>query len=162
MNAASVKGGEVIYDSNSGRYIMTFISNGKEYYAYVSPGSTTEQVYGKDFTITATPTGNTFRGSTIFDITSMTSYDGSGYILKDSGTRLLTESDISGMSKQQIALARNEIFARHGRPFSTPEYKDYFAKCSWYKVNPSYNINDDMSNLNETEQANVNFLLRHE
>lgn len=161
VNSILAKGGEVVYDANSGRYIMSFIHDNKRYYAYVSAGSTTEQINGKYMTITAVPTSGTYKGSTIFDIKTITTYDGS-YIIKDSGTRVLTESDISGFSKDKLALARNEIFARHGRVFSTPKYKEYFESCSWYSVNPNYNMNDDKSNLNDIEIKNVEFLLKHE
>lgn len=154
-------GGEVVYDNNSGRYIMSFISGGKEYFAYVSAGSTTDQIYGKSMTVTAVPTGSTYRGSTIFDITSLTTYEGD-YIIKDSGTKLLTESDIAGLSKDQLALARNEIFARHGRPFTTPAYKEYFESRSWYHVDPNYNINKDNDYLNDVESKNVNLILSRE
>lgn len=140
---------------------MTFISSNKEYYAYVSAGSTTDQIYGKNMTITALPTASTYRGSTIFDIKTLTTYEGD-YIIKDSGTRLLTDADIAGMSKDKLALARNEIFARHGRPFTMQVYKEYFESRSWYKVNPNYNLKDDGSNLNEVEMKNVDFIFAKE
>lgn len=161
VNSVLARGGEVVYDSNSGRYIMTFTSGNKRYYAYVSSGSTTAQISGKYMTITAVPTDMTYKGSTIFDIKTLTTYEGD-YIIKDSGIKRLTESDISGLSKEQLAFARNEIFARHGRPFSTQKYKDYFAQKSWYNINPNYNLNDDKSNLNDIESENVDFLLKHE
>ena len=112
-------------------------------------------------TITAVPTDTTYKGSTVFDIKTLTNYDGD-FIIKDSGTRLLTESDIAGLSKEELALARNEIFARHGRPFSTAKYKEYFEQKSWYTINPDYNIDDDKSHLNDIESKNVDFLLRYE
>ncbi|MDO5396409.1 MAG: YARHG domain-containing protein, partial [bacterium] len=161
INSVLAIGGEVVYDSGSGRYIMTFTSGNKRYYAYVSAGSTTAQINGKYMTITAAPTDATYKGSTVFDIKTLTTYEGD-YIIKESGTRLLTESDISGFSKDQLALARNEIFARHGRPFSTHKYREYFEQKSWYSINPNYNLDDDKSNLNEIESANVEFLLKHE
>ena len=161
VNSVLAKGSEVVFDNNTGKYIMSFISGGKRYYAYVSSGSTTSQISGKYMTVTAVPTGQTYKGSTVFDIKTLTMYDGD-YIIKDSGTRLLTQNDIAGFSKDTLALARNEIFARHGRPFSTPKYKEYFSQKSWYKVNPNYNLDDDKSNLNEIEVKNVEFLLKEE
>ena len=39
------------------------------------------------------------------------------YVLPDSDTKLLTDADVSGLSAYDLYLARNEIFARHGRMF---------------------------------------------
>ena len=36
------------------------------------------------------------------------------YILPDSSSRILSDSEVSGLSKEELRLARNEIFARHG------------------------------------------------
>ncbi len=137
---------------------MTFIVGDKKYYANVSEGSTTEQIKGKPYTVTAVPTSDVYDGNTIYEITNLTNYEGD-YILANSGTKLLTSSDISGLSKYDLALARNEIYARHGRKFQTPEYNAYFSGKSWYKINPNYNYSDDNSNLNDTENKNVQFIL---
>ena len=162
VDAKLSKGGEVIYNSLTGRYLMTFITDNKKYYANVSPGSTTDQINGKYMTITAAPTGETYNGNTVYEISTLTYYSGDGYILKDSGTRLLTDKDIAGLSKDTLALARNEIYARHGRKFKMAVYQDYFNKCSWYSVNPNYNYADDNSNLNSIEAKNVAFILKAE
>ena len=93
--------------------------------------------------------------------TSITNYAGD-YILANSGTKLLTNDDIKGMSKHDLALARNEIYARHGRKFQTEEYSKYFSGKSWYSINPNYNYSDDDSNLNSIEVKNVQFILNAE
>lgn len=162
VDAKLAKGGQVIYNQSTGRYLMTFISGNTVYYANVSAGSTTEQIKGKYMTVTAAPTGETYEGNTVYEISVLTNYDGSGYILSNSGTKLLTSDDIAGLSKDQLALARNEIYARHGRKFKMAVYQDYFNKCSWYSVNPNYNYSDDNSNLNEIEAKNVVFILKAE
>lgn len=154
-------GGEVIYNDATGKYLMTFVTNDVKYYATVSTGSTTDQVRGKSYTITAKPTIETYNGNTVYDITSMAKYDGD-YILPNSGTKLLTNNDIKGMSKHDLALARNEIYARHGRKFQTEEYSKYFSAKSWYSKNPNYNYADDESNLNSIEIKNVQFILSAE
>ena len=66
------------------------------------------------------------------------------------------------MSKHDLALARNEIYARHGRKFQTEEYSKYFSSKSWYSINPNYNYSDDDSNLNSIEVKNVQFILNAE
>ena len=92
----------------------------------------------------------------------MTTYDGGKYIISDSNTRLLTEEELSGYTKAELGLARNEIYARHGRKFKTAEYNNYFSKCSWYSINPNYNYNDDSSNLNSIEKKNAALILKVE
>ena len=154
-------GGEVIYNQSTGKYLMTFTVGNTRYYANVSEGSTTDQIKNKPYTITAKPTGESYGGNTIYEISSLTNYEGD-YIIADSGTRLLTNSDINGLSKYDLALARNEIYASHGRKFQTAEYSAYFSSKSWYKINPNYNYSDDNSNLNETEIKNVDFILAAE
>ena len=161
ITARQVIGGEVILNEGTDRYLMTFIMDGKRYYANVSAGSTTEQIKNKTFSIDADATLESYGGNTVYEISRMknTSED---YLFENSNTKLLTESDIQGMSKYDLALARNEIYARHGRKFKTPEYSAYFSSKSWYKINPNYNYDDDNSNLNEIEKKNVLFILNAE
>ena len=85
----------------------------------------------------------------------------SDYLLPDSNSRYLTEADLSGLSHEQLCLARNEIFARHGRIFKTPEIAAYFNTKSWYKgtVSPE-NFNEKV--LNQYEWANISFIRDYE
>ena len=57
----------------------------------------------------------------------------SEYIIPDSNSRYLTESDISGLSLQQLNYAKNEIYARRGRKFDSVELQEYFGSKSWYR-----------------------------
>lgn len=84
----------------------------------------------------------------------------SDYIFKDSDSRVLTDEDLKGLSKEQLALARNEIFARHGYVFKENTFKQYFQNKSWYKPNPSYDGSD--SALNQTEIANYKIIQKWE
>jgi len=79
------------------------------------------------------------------------------YILPYSNKRTLTSEDLKGLSKNQLALARNEIFARHGYTFPTEPYKSYFASKSWYKPNPKYT--NDGKELSALERHNVKVIL---
>lgn len=54
------------------------------------------------------------------------------YILPDSSSIRLTESDISHLSLRELNYAKNEIYARHGRIFQSQELRDYFESKSWY------------------------------
>ena len=161
ISSRLITGGEVIRNSATGKPLMTFIMDGVRYYAHVSEGSTTEQIKGKPFTVNADATSETYNGNTIYEISNMTKYDGD-YILPESGTRLLNENDIKGLSKYDLALARNEIYARHGRKFQTAEYSTYFSSKPWYHIDPNYNYSDDDGNLNEIERENVMFILEAE
>lgn len=73
-------------------------------------------------------------------------------------TRLATESDVTGKSKQEIRILRNAIFARHGYKFKDKSLQQHFSKFSWYK--PQYA--DVSGQLNSIEQKNVSFLRSHE
>lgn len=80
-----------------------------------------------------------------------------GYIFSDSSDRLLTDADIQGLSAWELKVARNEIYARHGRKFNSEELQNYFDSRDWYQgtVAPG-DFTDAM--LSEIELANVRFL----
>lgn len=78
------------------------------------------------------------------------------YIISDSNSRYLTEDELSSYNKSDLALIRNEIFARYGYIFQSEEYKNYFSKKSWYS--PKEGISADTSTLNEVEKANVELI----
>lgn len=80
------------------------------------------------------------------------------FIIPYSSERYLTEADIKDFSKDELALARNEIFARHGYVFNTDKYKDYFGKKAWYKPNPNFKETD----LNDFEKYNASYIKKHE
>lgn len=63
---------------------------------------------------------------------SYSSGTNNSYYFPDSNTRLISESELYGMSERDLILARNEIFARHGRIFTTDYIRDYFNSQSWY------------------------------
>ncbi|MBR5344137.1 MAG: YARHG domain-containing protein [Oscillospiraceae bacterium] len=83
------------------------------------------------------------------------------YLIPDSDSRYLTEADLKDLSWQQCTLARNEIYARHGRKFLTKEIADYFNSKTWYKgtIEPAA---FGESLLSEIERANVNFIMQYE
>lgn len=83
------------------------------------------------------------------------------YILSDSATRLLTTSDLSGLSMSELELARNEIYARHGRRFDTGYIQKYFDNQQWYSgtIDPD---DFDYGVLSDIEVANVWFIYNYE
>lgn len=91
--------------------------------------------------------------------------DAGKYILPDSSTVYLTEADLAGFTAEELRLARNEIYARHGRAFKTDWIRDYFEGKDWYE--PLYDADYFDSNLaetalNEYEKANAAFILAYE
>lgn len=84
----------------------------------------------------------------------------SDYIIADSDKRLLTESDLQGLSNLKISLAVNEIYARHGRLFKDQSIQDYFNGCSWYS---GYILPEefDDSVFSDIEKKNVEFLAKY-
>lgn len=56
----------------------------------------------------------------------------SDYIIADSAEKYLTNADLEGVSAEQLRLARNEIYARHGYQFENEELKSYFESKDWY------------------------------
>ena len=87
--------------------------------------------------------------------------DDDDYILPDSGTRKLTNSDLAGLDADELELARNEIYARAGRRFNTDYIQDYFDDKWWYvgTIEPE-DFTEDM--LNDVEKYNVNFIRNYE
>ncbi|MDR4949925.1 YARHG domain-containing protein [Neobacillus cucumis] len=79
------------------------------------------------------------------------------YIIPDSKTKVLSESEIDSLTKSELRLARNEIYARHGYVFKSADLQNYFSKKSWYTQNSSYN-----GSLTTIEQQNINLLKARE
>jgi hypothetical protein len=58
----------------------------------------------------------------------------SDYVIPNSDTRQLQPGDLQNLSAQQLRIARNEIYARHGRIFQDPALRAYFSGKSWYRA----------------------------
>lgn len=80
------------------------------------------------------------------------------YILQASDRNLLKEKDLAHLSSDELRLARNEIYARHGMVFGVDDLDAYFALQSWYEPNP--NFTDSM--LSELEHKNIGIILKYE
>lgn len=85
----------------------------------------------------------------------------SEYIFPDSSTKRLKENDVKSLSSAQCRLAKNEIYARHGRLFQDESLQNYFDKKSWYSgyIEPD---DFDESVFNKTEKANIKLLAKYE
>ena len=85
----------------------------------------------------------------------------SEYIFPESNSRYLTKSDLAGFTPGLCRLARNEIYARHGRRFQDKELQRYFEWHTWYV--PSVEAGDfNESCLNSYEIANRDLIAEFE
>ncbi len=82
------------------------------------------------------------------------------YVLPGSDSRYYTEDELSSLSKDELRLARNEIYARHGRSFDSEDLQSYFDSQEWYEgsVAPedfSYSVFNDYEkeNIRAIEEA---------
>jgi hypothetical protein len=77
----------------------------------------------------------------------------------EGSTRYLSYNDVAGLSKWQLSVMRNEIYARHGYIFTqNMAIKNHFERQSWY-VPMYYNVDGF---LTKTEKYNINFIKQYE
>lgn len=86
------------------------------------------------------------------------------YILPGVDTGYIDRAVLEAMTDEELRLARNEIYARHGRKFDSPELDQYFRSTSWYV--PTYSpaefdaLGDSV--LNQYEIANRDLIVEIE
>lgn len=73
-------------------------------------------------------------------------------------TTLLTTDQLKTLSRADLALIRNEIYARKGHIFTTDKYISYFSGKTWYT--PSKTIY--WADLNSIERANIRLIKDYE
>lgn len=86
------------------------------------------------------------------------------YILPECEIRIYTKEELSSLSGDELRLARNEIYARHGRKFDSEDLRNYFQSKSWYTPQyegADFDVKGD-SVLNEYELANRNLIVELE
>jgi len=84
--------------------------------------------------------------------------DEKDYILSFSNSRKITRDDLVGLTDWQLKVARNEIFARHGRAFVHQDLSCYFHELAWYEIDSEYSENL----LSPLEVSNAVFILNYE
>jgi len=70
-------------------------------------------------------------------------------IFPDSSWRRLTRHEVESLSPTELWIARNEIFARHGRVFRDPRLQRHFRRYRWYRARPGDVV------LTPIEEANL-------
>ena len=81
------------------------------------------------------------------------------YLLPNSDTVKLTRDELRGFSKEDLRLARNELFARHGMIFGVTDLDNYFGSKSWYQPMYSYDDFFDKVEMNAIEEANLALII---
>lgn len=86
------------------------------------------------------------------------------YILPECTIRFYTVEELRNFSLEELRLARNEIYARHGRSFQAEDLKQYFSAKSWYEPLYSAAEMDALGDsiLNEYEIENRNRIVQVE
>jgi VWFA-related protein len=93
------------------------------------------------------------------------SFKNKDYIIPDSASRLITDSDLAGLSLAELRIARNEIYARRGRRFNDPLLNQWFYSKSWYLSIPnkySPDVFNSVVSLSTTENKNATYILQYE
>lgn len=92
------------------------------------------------------------------------SEEGAEFIFPDSDSRYLTESEVLARTAAELRIARNEIYARHGRMFDSPDLDAHFRATSWYV--PRYTTAEfdalGATIFNSYESANIDLILEAE
>ncbi len=81
------------------------------------------------------------------------------YILENSDQVIVSSLDLAVMTLDELRIARNEIYARHGLIFESSDLKEHFEGKDWYE--PSVTDADSIK-LNYTEQVNVKLISEQE
>lgn len=86
------------------------------------------------------------------------------YILPECTIRFYTAEELRSLSLEELRLARNEIYARHGRSFQAEDLRQYFSEKSWYEPLYSAAEMDALGDsiLNEFEIENRNRIVQAE
>lgn len=89
------------------------------------------------------------------------------YVLPNSRYEELTNGDLYGFDSVMLRIARNEIYARHGRMFADEELQAYFDSKEWYRnIYPKYPATDfeklNPSPLSSVELKNLQTISEYE
>jgi hypothetical protein len=68
--------------------------------------------------------------------------------------RPLAEADLAEMSRRDLRLLRNLVYARHGRPFTSDILRMYFENMPWYTADPAYTE----ARLTEADRRNIQLI----
>ena len=84
------------------------------------------------------------------------------YIFPDSDKKYLSEDEVRSIAAEDMAIGRNEIFARHGYIFQDEGLKAYFEGTSWYEGTVQADQFNSDAVFNDFEKKNVELIKRVE
>jgi len=94
-------------------------------------------------------------------IADNTAEDHCEFVFPEDNVFPIEASALEGKTAAECKIARNEIYARHGRRFHDEQLQGYFDVCSWYEgtINPE-EFSDDV--LSEVEKSNLQMIADYE
>lgn len=116
------------------------------YFLGSSKGTTSKNVENtakevKDTKETTSNQNNTVTKNNTADNTNTKQTDtqpkSNSFIFADSSINKIQPNQVYRLNSDQLFIARNEIFARHGYIFNDKKLQNYFESQAWYKPNPS-------------------------
>ncbi len=87
------------------------------------------------------------------------------FVIADSSSRYITEEELANLSETELMIARNEIYARHGRMFNNQDLNTYFNTKPWYQPTVSgEEFTEEYASgvFNEIEIANIATIVNYE
>ena len=132
--------------------IQAYFDSQQWYHGTVAPSDFDEDVFNEYEKANVELLKKAEDGTLTASTSSGTSSTDDGYIISDSSIRELTDSDLSGLSKSKLRIARNEIYARHHRKFDSADLQIYFDKKSWYSGTIEPSDFDEKNELSQIEQ----------
>lgn len=94
-------------------------------------------------------------------ITNDIAEDSCEFVFPEDNVFSIDAMGLEGKTAAECKIARNEIYARHGRRFKDEQLQGYFDMCSWYEgtIEPE-EFSDDV--LNEVEKSNLQTISEYE
>ena len=68
----------------------------------------------------------------------------------------MTSEKLNKLTIDELNIAYNEIFARHGHDFKSEELREHFIGCLWYR--PVYGRTVSTAELSDIENQNLNII----
>lgn len=142
--------------------IQAYFDSQQWYHGTVAPSDFDEDVFNEYEKANVELLKKAEDGTLTASTSSGTSSTDDGYIISDSSIRELTDSDLSGLSKGKLRIARNEIYARHHRKFDSADLQIYFDKKSWYSGTIEPSDFDEKNELSQIEKKNIDLIKKYE
>ncbi|MCL2807338.1 MAG: BofC C-terminal domain-containing protein, partial [Coriobacteriia bacterium] len=81
------------------------------------------------------------------------------YVLPDSSSRYYARTELERLDSWELYIARNEVFARHGRGFMNEDLRNYFFGQPWYvQLYTPLEFDELPSPLNDYEKKNTELI----